>query len=142
MCWLSQIERIQQKPSDEQIHNQNNNGGDHECRNRGAAYAGGSSFHSKSLMTTHSCNDEPENDWFRESHYKVSKNQRMNGACPELFCAEMERDRCHRKSTQQPRTIPHCHEQGEHQHHRQQSGVISLRIGSMPSPRIASTCSV
>src|SRR5579864_4893522 len=112
MCWLSQIERIEQKPCDEQIHHENNYGGNHECRNRGAAYAGGPSFHSKSLMTTHGCNDEPKNNRLCEPHDKISKNQRMNRPRPELFCAEMECDGRHRKSAQQPRAIPHGHEQG------------------------------
>ena len=111
---MSQIERVKQKPREEQVYDQNNHGGHDECSNRGAAYSGGPAFDSKPLMTTYGRNDESEDNWFREAYNKISKSQRMDGARPELFCAEMQRDTCDHPSAKQSCTIPHCHEQGEH----------------------------
>jgi hypothetical protein len=60
---ISQLEHEKQKPGEEQIHNEDDQGGHNECGDRSAADARCPAFDTQALIAAHGRDDKSKNNW-------------------------------------------------------------------------------
>ena len=99
----SQIEGVEENLSQEQINDEDDQGGLNESSNGSAADALGAAFDAEPLITTDGGDDESENDGLGDANAEVTQHQHIDGTRPELLRTEVECKMCDQESAKQSR---------------------------------------